>query len=105
MATEKSSLRINQSEKYEGDDWWSWAVWIEGQEKDLATVDRVEYTLHPTFRDPVRVIKTRHNGFKLKTGGWGVFPIFARVCKKNGTVVSLKHQLRLTYPDGKTNLK
>jgi transcription initiation factor IIF auxiliary subunit len=102
---DKNSLRIEQSEKYEGDDWWSWSVWLDGPKPDLDAVDFVEYTLHPTFRNPVRTIKTRANKFKLDTGGWGVFPIYARVCKKNGSVNRLKHQLKLTHPHGKSNLK
>jgi transcription initiation factor IIF auxiliary subunit len=101
----KNSLSIEQSQKYEGDDWWSWSVWIDGPTPDLDAVDLVEYTLHSTFRDPVRTVKTRHNGFKLDTEGWGVFPIYARVCKRDGSVIRLKHQLKLTYPDGKPNLK
>lgn len=102
---EKNSLKIEQSEKYEGDDWWSWSVWIEGPKRDLDAVESVEYTLHHTFRDPVRTIKTRQNGFKLSTGGWGVFPIYARASRKDGSIVRLKHQLTLTYPDGRKNLK
>jgi len=102
---EKSPLKIEQSEKFEGDDWWSWSVWVEEPKRDLDAVEFVEYTLHPTFRDPVRTIKTRHNGFKLSTGGWGVFPIYARAFRKDGSIVRLKHQLKLTDPDGKKNLK
>jgi transcription initiation factor IIF auxiliary subunit len=96
---EKNTLTIEQSEQYEGDDWWSWSVWIDGPETALDEVDFVEYTLHPTFRDPVRKISTRKNGFKLSTSGWGVFPIYARVCNKDSSVVQLKHQLKLYYPD------
>jgi transcription initiation factor IIF auxiliary subunit len=72
---DKNSLRIEQSEKYEGDEWWSWSVWLDGRRPDLDAVDFVEYTLHPTFRHPVRTIKTRVNQFRLDTEGWGVFPI------------------------------
>lgn len=102
--TSERSLKIAQSEKYEGDDWWSWSVWLDGPVPELDQVDFVEYTLHPTFRNPVRTVRTRNNQFKLNTEGWGVFPIYARVCKRDGTVLRLKHQLRLTYPDGKRNL-
>lgn len=101
----KSSLKIEQSQKYEGDDWWSWSVWLDGPKSELNNVDFVEYTLHSTFRDPVRTINTRRNGFRLDTEGWGVFPIYALVCKKDGSVTRLKHQLKLMYPEGKPNLK
>ena len=101
----KSLLRIEQSEAYEGNDWWSWSVWLDGPKRDLDDVDFVEYTLHPTFRDPVRTVRTRHNKFKLETEGWGVFPIYARVSTKDKEVIRLKHQLKLTYPKSKANLK
>lgn len=78
-------------------------MWLEGSKSDLDSVNFVGYILHPTFRNPVRTIKTRHNGFKLNAGGWGVFPVFARACKADGTIVRLKHQLKLTYPDGEPN--
>ena len=94
------ALRLKQSEKYQGEDWWDWAVWLEGPAKELAEVKAVEYTLHSTFADPVRTITTRRNGFKLSTAGWGVFPIYVRVMKKNGKVIRLRHQLQLHYPGG-----
>jgi transcription initiation factor IIF auxiliary subunit len=97
----KSSLKIAQSQKYDDHDWWSWSVWVDGPEGELDGVDRVEYTLHPTFQRPVRTIATRRNKFKLSTGGWGVFPIYARVFKKDGSSVRLQHQLELRYPDGR----
>jgi transcription initiation factor IIF auxiliary subunit len=94
------SFRLMQSQKFEGDDWWSWSVWIEGGPADLTKVESVEYTLHPTFPEPVRTVTTRGNKFKLTTGGWGTFPVYARVQLKNGEVVKLRHQLDLRYPDG-----
>jgi transcription initiation factor IIF auxiliary subunit len=101
----KTSLKIAQSEKYEEDDWWSWSVWIEGSETDLDEIKNVEYTLHPTFRDPVRTVATRRNKFKLASGGWGIFPIYARVLKKDGSTFRLNHQLQLRYPDGKPSVE
>ncbi len=97
---EKSAIRIQQSEKYEGDDWWAWSVWVDGPDRELDDIDHVEYTLHPTFPDPVRKISTRRNNFKLSTAGYGVFTIYARVVKKDSSVLRLRHQLQLHYPDG-----
>jgi transcription initiation factor IIF auxiliary subunit len=97
---ETSALRIEQSEKYEDEDWWSWSIWVEGPERELDQIEFVEYTLHPTFPKPVRSIKTREDKFKLSTGGWGVFEIFARAVKKDGSEVPLRHELQLHYPDG-----
>jgi transcription initiation factor IIF auxiliary subunit len=101
----KSSLKIAQEQRFEGDDWWTWSVWVDGPENELDDVQYVEYTLHPTFREPVRKIMSRDNSFKLSTEGWGVFPIHALAVKRDGSVVRLKHQLKLTYPSGQVNVK
>ena len=103
MAKKEVDLRIQQSEKYEGDEWWSWAVWIDGAPEQLRDVEFVEYTLHPSFPDPVRVVRTKDNNFKLSTGGWGIFPIHARVVTKSGAEVRLTHDLSLHYPSGEAN--
>ena len=93
-------LDIRQSERYEGDDWWAWAVWLEGDEDALDQVEFVEWRLHPTFPNPVRRVTNRHTRFRLETGGWGVFPIVARVHMKDGSDLRLRHQLSLHYADG-----
>jgi transcription initiation factor IIF auxiliary subunit len=102
-STSKNPLRIEQAERYQGDDWWSWSVWLEGPKSELDKVKYVEYTLHPTFVDRVRKISSRGSKFKLSTGGWGVFPIYAQAVKRDGSVTRLRHQLKLHYPTGKLN--
>ena len=93
-------FEIAQSAKYEGDNWWTWAVWIEGQDQALNEVECVEWTLHPTFPNPIRKTKDRAKKFRLETGGWGAFQIVARVQLKSGTPIKLRHHLQLHYPDG-----
>ncbi len=97
MSTE---FEIRQWEKYEGDDWWKWAVWVEGSDEALDRIDYVEWTLHPTFPDPIRKTRNRAQKFRLETGGWGVFQIRARVEIKDGEAIRLRHKLSLHYPDG-----
>jgi transcription initiation factor IIF auxiliary subunit len=93
-------LEIRQWDKYEGDDWWKWAVWIEGSDDDLDQVEYVEWTLHPTFSKPIRKVRNRDQRFRLETGGWGTFEIGARVQAKDGNALHLRHDLKLYYPDG-----
>jgi transcription initiation factor IIF auxiliary subunit len=97
MSTE---FEIFQSENYQGDDWWKWSVWVEGKDEDLDRIDYVEWTLHPTFPDPIRQSRDRGQKFRLETGGWGTFQIRARVQLKDGSNVRLSHYLRLHYPGG-----
>lgn len=96
-------LEIRQWETYVGEDWWKWAVWLEGDVADLDAVQFVEWALHPTFRNPVRKVDDRLNKFRLETAGWGVFPIIARVQMKDGTQKALRHYLELHYLDGTKN--
>jgi transcription initiation factor IIF auxiliary subunit len=96
-------MKILQSEKFIGDNWWNWSVWLDGDPAELDQVEFVEWRLHPTFPNPIRHIKDRETNFKLDTGGWGVFPIQATVHFKDGKTAPLRHSLRLHYPDGVEN--
>jgi len=54
--------------------------WIESN--DAAVLNRVEsvtYFLHPTFRNPVRTVKSNNSQFTLKTVAWGEFNLKAIV--------------------------
>jgi len=96
------SLRIAQDFEYKGSDWWTWSVWIEGTaSQELNQVDYVEYTLHPTFPKPVRIVRDRTSGFRLDSAGWGVFTIYARAVLTDGSETLLEHELELLYQDGR----
>ena len=100
-----TELNIWYWERYEGDDWWKWAVWVEGSDDLLDRIDNVEWTLHPDHSpDPIRKVTNRPQKFRIKTGGWGVFQIRAVARTKDGISIRLKHQLSLHYPDGNENL-
>lgn len=97
---EKDSYYAQQSFTYEGDDYWDWSVWIESDDpKKLDKIEFVTYHLHNTFYNPVRVIKDRVSKFKLDTSGWGTFRIYIVISLKDKSVVELKHDLILKYPN------
>lgn len=96
-------MQIAQSEQFAGDDWWNWSVWIEGSPEELDEIEWVEWCLHPTFPDPIRRVTDRSSGFRLDTGGWGVFAMTAIVHRKDGSAEHLRHHLQLHYPDGSEN--
>jgi transcription initiation factor IIF auxiliary subunit len=91
-------MKIKQTEKYEGQDWWNWSVWIDGN--DVANVAKVTWKLHPTFPQPEREISDASTKFRLDSAGWGAFVVKADVLLKNGTKQELEHELELHYPDG-----
>lgn len=92
------NLAVAQNQKYEGDNWWKWSLWIEGSSPDLDEIESVTYTLHPTFPEPVRTVTDRASKFQLRCSGWGVFLIPVHVRLKDGGTVSLQHQLQFTLP-------
>ncbi|GLY75442.1 pYEATS domain-containing protein [Actinoallomurus iriomotensis] len=59
---------------------------LEGDsDSDLDRVTKVVYHLHPTFRDPDRVVTNRSTGFELTTAAWGMFNLTADVYVKGST--------------------
>jgi transcription initiation factor IIF auxiliary subunit len=93
--------KIAQGYNYIGNDYWKWWIWIEGNDKDLDKIKNVIYNLHYTFTNPVRIINTRENKFRLETSGWGTFTIYARLNFEDNSVIELQHELELYYDDGK----
>ena len=76
---------------------WKWTIFVEGSEVSLSKVRCVEYTLHPTFRDPVKLICARGTGpyaFAYTANGWGTFRIKVRVLYQDGREQKLSHDLR-----------
>src|SRR4051812_27706932 len=64
-------LHIAQDYEYQGSDYWKWSVWIDGTDEELDKIESVEYTLHPTFPNPVRVVDGRATKFRLDSAGVG----------------------------------
>lgn len=94
------TLTIKQQASYEGEDRWSWAIWLDGPEAELATVEAVAYHLHPTFPNPKRRVTDAGSKFRLEGAGWGEFTIVARLEYRDGSEEVLRHHLELAYPEG-----
>jgi transcription initiation factor IIF auxiliary subunit len=92
------TLRIAQSYEYQGEAWWRWAIWLDGTEEELDDVRAVTYKLHESFPNPVRRVTDRASQFRLTSGGWGVFTIYALVERRQGPSQHLEHHLQLEYP-------
>jgi transcription initiation factor IIF auxiliary subunit len=73
--------------------WWEWGIYIKGTSADLKRIKCVEYTLHPSFPNPVRLVCSPDDGFLLTTRGWGTFTVPIKLMLKDGTVRELSHQL------------
>jgi len=76
---------------------WEWTAFIQGTKKTLDQIKCVQYTLHPTFPNPVREVCDRGNGphaFPLTTRGWGTFELKIRVFFADGRSLDLTHDLK-----------
>jgi transcription initiation factor IIF auxiliary subunit len=71
-------------------------VYLTGQR--LVFVDKVQYTLHPSFENPIHIVsRTPINpSCKLLLWAWGAFTVRARVFDKESDVYNLVHYL--TFP-------
>jgi transcription initiation factor IIF auxiliary subunit len=82
------------SEKY-GDRFYDWCVFVDEDSAVINSVKSIEYTLHPTFPDPVRVIDDKSSRFALYSAGWRIFPIQIRITYEDGAESLTSYQLRL----------
>lgn len=96
------SVKINNysmwtDKKYEKD-YYEWCVFVDEPAEVIGTIKSVEYTLHPTFPDPVRLVETKSNKFALFLSGWGEFSIRIRINYEDGSSATSSHYLHL-HPD------
>ena len=95
---ESMPLKVRQGCDYRGQDWWGWSVWIEAGDSVLDEIEYVEYSLHPTFPDPVRRVTNREEKFLIKSEGWGEFMIGVHIFTRKGEHLKRQHWLTLDYP-------
>jgi transcription initiation factor IIF auxiliary subunit len=74
---------------------FAWCMFVDGTWAELSEIREIEYTLHPSFPDPVRVIREPMNCFALQSQGWGEFNIRARVMLADDSVVKKTFYLKL----------
>jgi transcription initiation factor IIF auxiliary subunit len=90
-------VTAGNTSRYVGRSRWDWTVFIVADDETLDEIKCVEYTLHPTFPDPIRMICNRGSasgkGFFLNSNGWGTFSIGVKVVFKDGDIKYLKHKL------------
>lgn len=65
--------------------------------EDASLVQKVEYHLHQTFRQPV--VEVHEAPFQITRQGWGMFKVKALVHLKDGRVLELEHDLVFGKPE------
>jgi hypothetical protein len=97
-AAAQNNLALSNTARAVGDNRWDWTVFVQAPTQVLDRVKCVEYTLHPTFPNPVRRVCDRGAGpraFALNSNGWGEFTIRAKVAFKDGHTQGVEYWLKL----------
>ena len=79
-------------------EWFEWKVFMDESPEILDKVQSVEYRLHETFPNPIRIVEKRQSQFALKSAGWGQFWIFITIYVKDGTEEHTKYYIDLSKP-------
>ena len=67
-----AATKMTNTSTYVGAVSWDSKMFVEGDCDTLKQIDCVEYTLHPTFPDPVRKVCSQpETKFALSNNGWG----------------------------------
>jgi TIR domain/YEATS family len=95
------TLKIAQDHAYAGNDYWRWSAWLEGPADELASVQEVQWLLHPSFNPAIVSSSDRARAFRVDGSSWGTFVLRAKLRRAGGGVsssVTLQHSLVLPYP-------
>ncbi len=78
--------------------WYEWKLYMDEPEEKLKDVESVEYRLHETFPNPIRIEEDPKSRFALNTSGWGEFTVYITVHLKDGTKENTRYELDLEKP-------
>jgi len=97
LFAQASRVSASNISRYVGNRRWDWTIFIKASTEVLENIKCVEYTLHPTFPNPVRKVCSLGDSsypFGLTYNGKGVFEISIKVIFKNRKIHFLKHMLK-----------
>jgi transcription initiation factor IIF auxiliary subunit len=104
-ASALAALTVKNTSSYTGAGRWNWRVFVDADAETLRQIECVEYTLHPTFPDPVRrVCNQSETKFALSSNGWGTFTIKVRIQYRDGRIELREHPLVFTQAPAATPL-
>lgn len=87
------TLQIIQTLNSQSDGSWLWSVWIDGEQKELDTVESVRYTLDSSYNNPIRTETDRNSNFRLNEKAYKAFTIYAKITYRGGREEHLQHDL------------
>jgi len=98
LAATDAKITVSNTSKFVGDGRWDWTVFIKADKPVLDRIQCVEYTLHPSFPNPIRKVCASGSSsqpFALSSNGWGTFAIKVRVMYRDKSLQQLQYNLVL----------
>lgn len=95
LLAQTRGVSFNNTATYRGDGRYDWTVYVDADAVTLAKIRSVQYTLHPSFPNPVQTVTNRQTKFALSANGWGEFTIYAKVVFTDGTTGNYSYRLNL----------
>lgn len=84
--------------KYD-DDYYDWCVFCDDKPEKVNTIKQVEYTLHPSFPNPIRTVDDKKSRFALYSSGWGIFRIRIQILFKDNSTKDQTYHLQFFLED------
>ncbi|MGK7924817.1 MAG: pYEATS domain-containing protein [Spirulina sp.] len=79
-------------------------IFIDADPETLQKITKVEYILHPSFKNRKRVSIARENGFAIKIWTWGMFQIEVIIYFDDRAIDARHHYVQYELPpDNGTN--
>lgn len=75
-------------------------IYISAADSALDQIELVKYTLHPTFKDRVRVSASRQSNFDIRIWTYGYFGITATLFLKDGSNTDISGYVEWEIPEG-----
>lgn len=74
---------------------YDWCVFVDEDKAAIDEIKAIEYILHPTFANPVRVVEDKYSKFSLFSSGWGVFTLKIRITFNDRSKYEMEYSLKL----------
>lgn len=98
LAQTRRDVQVWNTYSYRGGGRYDWRVFIDENRGTMEKIHCVEYTLHPTFPDPVSSVCDPDDGFALRRNGWGEFVISLKIQWKDRRVTRQQYHLDFHSP-------
>jgi len=93
---------VKNTSSFIGKGRWQWTLYVDAKQDELEKIKCVEYTLHPTFPNPIQVVcesgPNAAQAFPFTGDGWGEFDIKIKVTFTDRPPQSYVYRLRLAPP-------